>query len=123
MINNIETPEITKASNGHLLMDSGFIVTFTQNSDVTFSVTSINDNQLKIKISFEDDNSGEQTIQTDSDEDTVYIKCKNLKRSSGSGTKELLKLGKYKGKDIHIGFWIYTLGSLKKIEYCFFIEQ
>ena len=55
MINNIETPEITKASNGHLLMDSGFIVTFTQNSDVTFSITSINDNQLKIKISFEDD--------------------------------------------------------------------
>ena len=123
MSDNTEKPELVKVSNGYLLIDSGFIVTFNKNSDIEFILNSIDDFGLKMHFSFEEDDSGEQHITTDSDEDTVYVKCKNFKDTSGAGTKELLRLGQYNGKSVYIGFWIYPLAALKKIEYCFFIEQ
>lgn len=122
MNSTISVPEITKTSNNHLLIDSGFIVTFNKSSDVEF-ILNFDEGKLKMHFSFEDDSNGEQNIVTASDEDTVYVKCKNFNHSFGSGTKELLKLGTYHDKNVYIGFWIYTLGILKKIEYCFFIEQ
>ena len=118
--NNI--PEVVQTSNDYLLIDSGFIVTFNNHSDIEFAVN-FDEGKFKMHFSFEDDNGKEQNIETTSDEDTVYVKCKNFKHSQGTGTKELLQLGKHKDKYVYIGFWIYSLGTLKKIEYCFFIEQ
>ncbi len=123
MLDTIKTPKLSILSNGFVLIASGFVVTFSTSGNIDFALTFEDESKLGMHFSFEDDETGKKEISTHTNEDTVYVICKNFTNPWGEGTSRPLKLGEHNGKDIYIGFWLYDLGKLKKVEYCFFMEQ
>jgi len=118
---------IAKSSDNYKIIDSGTALTFSQTSSLFFEVECSEDFVFNIEIKFHQGNDGKRELKKEVDEQNnkINITCYNFDNSLGTGTISPINLATFQSKIIYLHFWVYSLGenSIRKIDYCFYIEK
>ena len=116
---------INVTSGGYEVVDTGSVVAFEEESDISFHFFGDNSFQFDLKITFRTDDTGKQTINRTVQGNDIEFTCTNF-NDSGTGTSVPIELATFQGKKIYIRFWSYLLGDIpnqkktRKIEYTFY---
>jgi hypothetical protein len=105
-----------------LVISSGSVIAYDGQSNVTFKIGTLPDNQISIVLCFAKTEDGKQNLTGNGDGKTLTITCSNFDNSLGVGTNGPLLVGHLNGEDLLLSFWVYTLGdgATRRVDYTFF---
>lgn len=117
--------EITKSSQKYDVLESGSLITYSNNADVTFNLTFDDTFAFGLVLEFGSDGEKEHKLFKKVDQNTITLVCTNFDNPLGTGTIQPIELATYGNKKVYLNFWVNALAnnSLKKISYTFYIEK
>lgn len=117
--------EIKVASSQYDVLLSGSVITFDENSNISFSCKLDEDSEFTMVIKFESDNTDKTRTKSSLDGDTITLTCYNFDSRLGIGTKSAAELAEYNGKTLFFNFCVTKLGEVspRMITYCFYSER
>lgn len=117
--------EITKSSQKYDVLESGSLITYSNNADITFNLAFDDTFAFGLVLEFGSDGEKEHKLLKKVDQNTITLVCTNFDNPLGTGTIQPIELATYGGKKIYLNFWVNALAnnSLKKISYTFYRER
>ena len=119
--------QVKLSSQNREIISYGTVFLFDENSDLTLNITGDNYFELILTISFVEDISQKQRIETNIFENHLKIICINF-MAMGTGLTTPLEIAVIDGKKICLMFWAYLEGSgdkkskVRKVEYTLYRE-
>lgn len=112
--------KIEFSTNGFKVVQTGMVLLYDKNSDLTMRLTADNGFSFQIVLQFITDTNSEQRLDKEVNGNTVIFKCINFK-SLGTGTLEPLSLATIDDKELFFHFWSYHMADEgpRKVEYTF----
>lgn len=127
MVSISEFPNLKMESDGHIIIKSGIAFSFEKNSEITLTLEFEDKSELKFQFLFEDDDGLElPKAVCESNEKQLIVKCTGLEVPPirQIGVNKALKIGDYLGKPLYLIFCVCGVAnSVKKLEYCFFMDK
>ena len=117
--------QITKQSGDYSIIASGSAITFSEGTGLDFSLKFDDESKLDLNISFQKNEIGNRGVSVYTKEQKIFIVCINFDKDNytGAGTTRAITLADYNGEKVLFHFWVYNLGTLKKVDYCFFMKE
>ena len=119
--------QVKLSSQNREIISYGTVFLFDENSDLTLNINGDNYFELVLSISFVEDISQKQRIETNIFENHLKIICINF-MAMGTGLTTPLEIAVIDGKKIYLMFWAYLEGSgekkakVRKVEYTLYRE-
>jgi len=119
--------QVKLSSQNREIISYGTVFLFDENSDLTLNINGDNYFELTLTISFVEDISQKQRIETNIFENHLNIICINF-MAMGTGLTTPLEIAVIDGKKIYLMFWAYLEGSedkkskVRKVEYTLYRE-
>ena len=117
--------QITRSSAAYDVADSGFIYHSDRIPDTHIHVACDRSFGFDIAFRFESSDAGDFALNQTAENGTIIFTCTNFNANMPLGTTRPVELALYKHKKILIVFWVYPLpgDSMRKIEYCIYMEK
>ena len=109
------------------IISNGTVFLFDENSDFSLIIDTENSLELILTVSFAEDISQKQRIETSLSENHLKITCFNF-AAEGTGLTAPLEIAVVDGKKIYFMFWAYLEGNrekkskARKVEYTLYRE-
>jgi hypothetical protein len=113
--------QITTGVEGYKVLDSGTLITF-RNEPVTFQLA----NDLKIRMSFRNDGSGQQRLDYNViSPHELELVLTNFNNSLGSGNAQPLPLARLDNRQVYLNFAVYAFdeSSNKIVHYTWYSRE
>lgn len=120
--------KINISSMDYDVIDSGTIIAYDENADITFHFNDQEGIKFNLRIVFKNDEKGSQIINRKISGNNIEYECVNFS-NAGTGTSMPIEIIPYKDKKIYIRFWailegdIAGKGKTRKIDYTFFLGK
>lgn len=119
--------QVKLTSQEHEILDYGTVFLFSENADLTLDIIADNSFRFILSISFINDISRTQSIETEVSENCIKLGCINFS-SQGTGLTSPMELAVVNEKKIYLMFWSFLEGSedgkpkARKVEYTLYME-
>lgn len=118
--------QVRLSSGNYSIIASGEAFLFGPYEDLTIQVDDGNEDQVRIVMKFQEDESGEQDIKTDIVDDSLIMTCVNFS-SMGSGLKRPAHIADVDGKAVYFIFSSSYFGDkeekIRIVKYTIFMEK
>lgn len=116
---------IEKSSSNHVILESGSVITYSNENEVLFSIKMDDSFGFDLLIKFTSNGEKQQQLQQSVSGNTITFNCVNFDNPLGTGTKKPIELATFNSKKVYINFWVNALGdnALKKIAYTIYSER
>lgn len=110
------------------IIDHGTVLLYSEKGDFTMKITASDSFQFSLTVSFLEEKSEEQRIDTSVENNHIRLNCINF-AAEGTGVTEPVELASADGKRIYIMFWSSLLGKepgkerVRKVDYTIYREQ
>ncbi len=116
---------IEKSSSNHVILESGSVITYSDENEVLFSIKMDDSFSFDLLIKFTSNGENQQQLHQSVSNNTITFDCVNFDNPLGTGTRKPIELATFNNKKVYINFWVTALGdkALKKISYTFYSER
>lgn len=116
---------IEKSSSNHTVLESGSVITYSNENEVLFSIKMDDTFSFDLLLKFTSNGEEQHQLQQSVSGNTITLNCVNFDNPLGTGTKKPIELATFDNKKVYINFWVNALGdnALKKIAYTFYTER
>lgn len=119
--------QVKLMSQQHEILDYGTVFLFGENADLTLNIVTDNSFEFILSISFIDDISKTQSLNTEVLGNCIKLTCINFS-DEGTGLTEPMELAVVDEKKLYLMFWTFMEGTeegkpkVRKIEYTLYSE-
>lgn len=119
--------QVKLTSRKYEILDYGTVFLFDENADLTLNIIADNSFEFILSISFINDISREQSLDTEISENCIKLTCINF-FTEGTGLTAPMELAVVNGKKLYFMFWTFLEGNedgkpkARKVEYTLYSE-
>lgn len=119
--------QVKLTSRKYEILDYGTVILFDENADLTLNIIADNSFEFILSISFINDISREQSLDTEISENCIKLTCINF-FTEGTGLTAPMELAVVNGKKLYFMFWTFLEENedgkpkARKVEYTLYSE-
>ena len=115
--------EVRVNSGGKEILIAGLAYTYRVSDGIEIRLGTTESDRLIFRFEFEDDDGIDSSTESEVKDNELTVKCRNFKSALGTGLKNAIEAGEYRGRKLYLTFTIYGTEYQKKLEYCFFAGE